>query len=614
MDKVLDTAHRDLSKIELDTNRYDSSRRCINYPIYEKEKDRFKEATRSSQSVERKKWQEYRNTETASSSLLSNPSSFERHREPTIQTTAYTVAPSRDQRCFERIVINEETLNKIVVPTATGCVEKASISRSPIERAPVEDSADEYRSSNDRDVPVSRETSTKKQISNSPTRNVFIRTKRIIFSPFRRSEEHSSGKKENNEDDRVFPTKSKSKSRSGSPKVNRQDALLRMSLSLPWPLRPSSKDRETKESKIEEERAPVKQKQNFKRCKSVESSRKSSVGENVFQTRRDRDSSIEFKNSTNEKNERGSVSVQTVADERENRASFRVSLPSLKTVEKTKENSSSSSPSSSSSTSSSSSSSRFDPQSSDLIHKLTILSNAVARRDGRTNTISEESSLVESHSLRVRRAKEDFLSRRGGPLCHSALEPPSVKRDDSPRTLVHFYEQISENQERMGSGEQTSSVNRAPNSLLDASREKEGQQQELATKEKRMEHFLNDYNELSNGSRPDRVKSASAGMINVDPDTFVRLTETNRGCESLPRSISKQPQPLGSLAKIVNKLKFTRLIRSKDAQEENMSTISKLCRQSLLIDVRNDFDKCWESNDREKVPRAGSVERNKKNE
>ncbi|XP_016904204.2 uncharacterized protein LOC107992694 isoform X2 [Apis cerana] len=614
MDKVLDTAHRDLSKIELDTNRYDSSRRCINYPIYEKEKDRFKEATRSSQSVERKKWQEYRNTETASSSLLSNPSSFERHREPTIQTTAYTVAPSRDQRCFERIVINEETLNKIVVPTATGCVEKASISRSPIERAPVEDSADEYRSSNDRDVPVSRETSTKKQISNSPTRNVFIRTKRIIFSPFRRSEEHSSGKKENNEDDRVFPTKSKSKSRSGSPKVNRQDALLRMSLSLPWPLRPSSKDRETKESKIEEERAPVKQKQNFKRCKSVESSRKSSVGENVFQTRRDRDSSIEFKNSTNEKNERGSVSVQT--DERENRAPFRVSLPSLKTVEKTKENSSSSSPSSSSSssTSSSSSSSRFDPQSSDLIHKLTILSNAVARRDGRTNTISEESSLVESHSLRVRRAKEDFLSRRGGPLCHSALEPPSVKRDDSPRTLVHFYEQISENQERMGSGEQTSSVNRAPNSLLDASREKEGQQQELATKEKRMEHFLNDYNELSNGSRPDRVKSASAGMINVDPDTFVRLTETSRGCESLPRSISKQPQPLGSLAKIVNKLKFTRLIRSKDAQEENMSTISKLCRQSLLIDVRNDFDKCWESNDREKVPKAGSVERNKKNE
>lgn len=189
-----------------------------------------------------------------------------------------------------------------------------------------------------------------------------------------------------------------------------------------------------------------------------------------------------------------------------------------------------------------------------------------------------------------------------------------MKRDDSPRTLVHFYEQISENQERMGSGEQTSSVNRAPNSLLDASREKEGQQQELATKEKRMEHFLNDYNDLSNGSRPDRVKSASAGMINVDPDTFVRLTETSRGCESLPRSISKQPQPLGSLAKIVNKLKFTRLIRSKDAQEENMSTISKLCRQSLLIDVRNDFDKCWESNDREKVPRAGSVERNKKNE
>ncbi|XP_050484565.1 uncharacterized protein LOC126870679 isoform X3 [Bombus huntii] len=616
VEEELDIGH-DTSETKLHLNNYKSTKSFVEYSNREKQ-DCTIDATTNARSVERKKWREYRNIEnvsTSSQSSSTNSCTRECRREPTIETTAYTVAPSREERCFERIIINEETLNKIVVPTAsTGCVEKTKSSKTPVERATIENSESSRRSSSDHYVPTNQEANVKKQVSSSPTRNVFIRTKRIIFSPFRRSEEHSAKKEDTSENDQVFTRKSKSKSRSGSPKVTRQDALLRMSLSLPWPLRPSSKDREAKETKVEgngkEERASI-EKPTFERCKSVESSRKSSISEsNVFprETKRDRASSTELpgrngesKQAAVQKSQRADVSVQAKPGEQQNQASFGISLPSLKTQvdEKIKD----------------ASSSKFDPQSSDLIHKLTILSNVVARRDGRTNTISEDTSL-ESHSLRVRRAKEDFLSRRGGPLCHSVLESPSTKHQVSSRTFPHHYEQISENQEKV-TNESVSDVNHTLNSLSNEASDNRGAQEE-ATNGKKVEQFINEYNanELSNSpvSRPDRVKSASAGMINVDPDTFVRLTEASRGCESLPRSISKQQQPLGSFAKIVNKFKFTRLIRGKDIQEENMSTISKLCRQSLLIDVRNDFDKCWESSDREKTSKQESVGRSKKNE
>lgn len=438
-------------------------------------------------------------------------------REPTIPTTAYKVTPCRDERCFNRIVINEETLNKIVVPTASaGCLANIRTSKSPVECTTENFTTDPCRrSSNDREVSTDRETSVKKQSSNSPTRNVFIRTKRIIFSPFRRSEEHSAGKKESNipDEDHVVPMKSKSKSRSGSPKVNRQDALLRMSLSLPWPLRSASKDRELKETKIDgndkEEQTSI-GKQNFERCKSVESSRKSSTSEsNMFQTQtkqetrtfRDRNSSIEFptkdgafSRSVERNSQRGNVSAQTMQNEQQNQASFRISLPSLKAEEKIKETTSFT---------------KFDPQSSDLIHKLTILSNVVARRDGRTNTISEDSTL-ESHSLRVRRAKEDFLSRRGGPLCNSVLESSLTKYEVSPRMFPHYYEQISENQEQTKE-KGLSNVNHnngALSSLSDEVSNNLGALEE-ADKEKNVKQFVNEYsaNELSNNSvvsRPDR--------------------------------------------------------------------------------------------------------------
>nr|XP_034179784.1 uncharacterized protein LOC117604129 isoform X1 [Osmia lignaria] len=519
--------------------------------------------------------QQYHNFENVFTSVVlrsSNPCSGE-YLEPTIRTTPCTVAPCREERCFERIIINEETLNKIVVPTAsTGCVDKLKSSKPSAENSEIENSIEgRNRSSTDRGVPISQEGSSKKRIS--PSRNVFIKTKRIIFSPFRKLEEHSASRKESLEEDHLFSMKSKSKSRSASPKVNRQDVLLRMSLSLPWPLRPSSKDRELKIKESDKE-------ENIE-CKSVESKRKSST---ASQTKilKEKNSCIEIteknyelKESVEKKNQRVSALVQATPDQETISA---ISSSSLK---------------------SEGSSPKFDPQSSDLIHKLNILSNAVARRDGRTNTISEESS-IESHFLRIRRAKEDFLSRRGGPLCHSVMEPRSLKDHDFLKNSVHRYEDILEKQPEENE------------KLLDTNGISKVEEVSSKSKEEdKMDLFKNNLSDNSVVSRPDRIKSASVGMINVDPDTFVRLTETNRGCESLPRSIVKQQEPLGPFAKIVNKLKFTKFIRSKDIEEGNMNTISKLCRQSLLIDVRNDVEKPW---DDQKGVSAENINQMRKNE
>ncbi|CAK9808704.1 hypothetical protein ANTQUA_LOCUS5714 [Anthophora quadrimaculata] len=571
----------------------------------------------SIQSMERNERQEHRNIENfpASSMLCAmNSSVRDSHREPTIRTTAYTVTPYREERCFERILINEETLNKIVVPTAsTACVEEVKTTRQPVRYSTIEDSTEEhhYQSEIDRNVTVNQTTSVKKQISSSPTRNVFIKTKRIIFSPFRRSEEHSTGKKDdNNIEDIPISMKSKSKSRSASPKTNRQDALLKMSLSLPWSLRPCSKDRETKESKIEKkEQSPI-EKQNIKQCKSMRNSKESlTVDNDHLQTEtksetsvlRERSSSIEsarkngnLKQSVEQKNQRASVSVQVTPDEQqENSVSSR--------NEKKKNESTSSS--------------KFDPRTSDLLHKLKILSNVATKKNGRTKTITEDSP-VESHSSRIRRAKEDFLFRQNDPLPCFVLESP--KSEHFLKPPLHHYEHDLEHRETMRNKHvsDASTISNMDGTLDDQN------VQQGATKDDNTEEFVNkcNVNELSNNlavSRSDRVKSASAGMINIDPDTFVRLTETSRGCESLPRSISKQQQSLGPFAKIISKFKFTRLIRGKDEEEENMSTISKLCRQSLLIDVRNDFEKArfWnKANDQEKISKMESIDKTKRNE
>ncbi|XP_076245131.1 uncharacterized protein LOC143185772 isoform X2 [Calliopsis andreniformis] len=493
------------------------------------------------------------------------------HHEPTIPTTPLTVSLCREERCLERIIINEETLNKIVVPTASNnCTENLRIVKPSTNGS----SAKHFMGDNNRRSSINYETSTDQEMNVkkqcSPTRNVFIKTKRIIFSPFRRVEEHSISKKQNNtsEDDSVSVTKSKNKSRSASPKVNRQDALLRMSFSLPWPLRPTSKDREIKETTDDG---------NKERQIEIENKRKSFINENkLLQQLQEEPKMQTLKDKQPEENDRVKyflkqkenlvdVSVQATPNGQQDGAfstnnSFIVEhgekkdevVPPLK----------------------------LNKCSSDLMHKLQILSSVIAQRDGRTDILSGE-SCMESHSMRIHRAKQDFLSHRGGPLCHSVMET---------RSFNDHYEQIVQDRHP-----KNKKLSLKIEETLDTCKLKKDE-----TKMPVYEDAANGLLENSAVFLPDRVKSASVGMINIDPDTFKRLTESNRGCESLPRTISKQQEPLRPLAKIVNKFKFARLIRGRDTAEGSMSTISRLCKQSLLIDVQNDFEKQWETKDRDK--------------
>ena len=188
----------------------------------------------------------------------------------------------------------------------------------------------------------------------------------------------------------------------------------------------------------------------------------------------------------------------------------------------------------------------------DLIHKLATLSSAVAQNERNSPTSlktsgsnhsvlvsqtsnfqevsyaeeSDEFSLSKLRILRLQGAKKDFLSR--GLSCYSH-DPFNDSRQDD---IIFDSE--------------TESV---------------------------------DFED-----RPDLIKSASAGMINVDPHTFEKLSSI-RGCESLPRTIKKASNMPSRLSQITNKFRKARLKRAKE-KESKMSTVSMLCRQSLLVDIQ----------------------------
>ncbi|XP_015174882.1 PREDICTED: uncharacterized protein LOC107065561 isoform X2 [Polistes dominula] len=544
------------------------------------------------------------------------------YREPTIRTTPLTVSSQREARCVERIIINEETLKKIVVPTAS------NDSASNSSRSKREDSSDASNNHSDLDeackdnngLPpklgsyvvnqnVNNNGEHTKQKVESTSRNVFVKTKRIIFSPFRRLDDRRSSHDKNvsnesnsNQMERQ-KSKSKSKSRSASPKTSRHETIPRIPLSLQWNvLRSSSKEPETKDDdnvpleKHGEERSwfqkyhrrtrsgeeRVIQKNKIITEKEEEEGEKinndmvesKKISENINKKMAyldEKEVAIEKKDEERKKVYRDPVDDGyeeiIVRETQQDHHLSAVPIFGIKEEDETER-----------------STITEDKLPSDLVHKLRILSNAAAKRDGRIGSCIDTMT-TESRSSKLQRAKEGFLSRRGGPLCQSTLEPMTSvtqnQKGDSPFTNYH-KDDLTLNVDNINRDDtnwdtaidcpiQTSSVSRSPT-----------------------------LSQNSN-SKPELVKSASAGMINVDPDTFDRLaTNNNRGCESLPRTISRRDSD-GPLARIVNKLRFSKLIRGKDNESGSMSTISTLCRQSLLIDVRPDLEECYENEDRSDV-------------
>ncbi|XP_011694484.1 PREDICTED: uncharacterized protein LOC105453902 [Wasmannia auropunctata] len=566
----------------------------------------------------------------------------------TVQTIPVTVSRNSEERCLERILINNETLNKIIVPTA--CAESGTRS--------VERIRDRFASANRRDeiatvgdcASNNKKTIRDHQVEcqvkkdGSATRNVFVKTKRMIFGPFRRSEDRPSSRKQSDGSVDGRPprsSKSKSKSRSASPKLYRPDVLLRVS-SLPWPLRSASKDRETPSaaesrrssaSKAEdavtarEKNSPCDEiKVDNKRSNKQFSSNKElpfiDVDEekirqldagfattpiNACSTERasarvseqlekskvammiERDQSAcrtrsEFKYShTPDDVERDRIKCSQEAQFEGKRDGRRTR--SQKREEDWQEEV------------------RFGRKRdearqqdenhavpSDLMHKLRILSDAAARREGRATT-AESSSVVnslESRSSRIRRAKESFLSRRGGPFCRSVTElsEAAANPEDPWRRTSTIAEMSGLNEIAVAasrSEELEDARNRAETTTSSAERDT------ATSEEDKVDARSQAGGDRAIDGRADSlVKSASAGMINVDPDTFDRLATVDRGCESLPRAIAKRRDSSSPLAKFVGKLKLSRLIRARHVDGGSMSTITTLCRQSLLIDMRND--------------------------
>ncbi|KAL0104083.1 hypothetical protein PUN28_017050 [Cardiocondyla obscurior] len=533
----------------------------------------------------------------------------------TVQTTPVTVARDSKACCLERILINEDTLNKIIVPTEYAknrnkCEENIQSCFTKINRK------DEVFNNYAPNKIIRDQVECVKKNSSS-TKNVFVKTKRMIFGPFRRSEERPSSRKQsgNSVDGQLSRSKSKSKSRSASPKLYRHDALLRVS-SLPWPVRSkesevSFKPRRCSGSKVED----------------IITTRKKNKENNVDNKRLNNQLNNEeppFIDVDEEKTRRSDIDFPTTSanvcltsarifehleqskttmtewDQSVNQMQNELKCKQIQLEEKCDKEGNSGHKQGEEwrknrfdqrqvETRQCGNNARCDTVPSDLIHKLKILSDAAAKKEGRIMAAeSPVTSSLESRSSRIRRAKESFLSRRGGPFCRSTMEPAEIganpenpwQRSSMTSTITkisrpnEIEKTLTKPKEPKDTKNQPESItHNAGNEILSTSEENACQAEDRA---------------IEIAVRSDSlVKSASVGMINVDPNTFDRLVTTDRGCESLPRTIAKRRDSSSPLAKIVGKLKLSRLIRTRNVDGGNMSTITTLCRQSLLIDMRN---------------------------
>lgn len=87
------------------------------------------------------------------------------------------------------------------------------------------------------------------------------------------------------------------------------------------------------------------------------------------------------------------------------------------------------------------------------------------------------------------------------------------------------------------------------------------------------------------------IKSASAGMINIDADAYRKINpEVHReGYVSLPRSNKKSKE--GFLESITSKFRKIKMRKGRDKNKNaKMNAVSALCRQSLVVDIGKTSD------------------------
>lgn len=156
----------------------------------------------------------------------------------------------------------------------------------------------------------------------------------------------------------------------------------------------------------------------------------------------------------------------------------------------------------------------------ELIHKLNALSTAKQHLQN-SEIASENTTPLRIRAQRIRKAKEDFLSR--GPSCYSP--EPFAKSHRISTNSVASIDSIEKN---------------------------------------------------------DLTKSVSAGMINVDSSTYKKVTSA----ENLSKAGKNSTESIGRLSQIANKFRRAKLRRGKDKEKDRLSAVQMLCRQSLLVDIQ----------------------------
>lgn len=93
------------------------------------------------------------------------------------------------------------------------------------------------------------------------------------------------------------------------------------------------------------------------------------------------------------------------------------------------------------------------------------------------------------------------------------------------------------------------------------------------------------------------VKSASAGMINVDPNTYRKFHEERGTVDQYPNTSDSQDVKTKSqacgrfgISSITSRFRKVKMRRSKGREGGKMNTVSMLCRQSLVVDLN--LSKC----------------------
>jgi hypothetical protein len=88
------------------------------------------------------------------------------------------------------------------------------------------------------------------------------------------------------------------------------------------------------------------------------------------------------------------------------------------------------------------------------------------------------------------------------------------------------------------------------------------------------------------------VKSASAGMINVDPNTYRKFYDERESLDVQPGASDSQGGKTKAqacsrfgISNITSRFRRVKMRRNKDRDGGKMNTVSMLCRQSLLVDL-----------------------------